>query len=304
MSAVQLLREFIRERLTAAADEILTEFEKVIFRYEEDIRLLETTSPQTKPSNIGNFTPHLILDCRNKANYRVNLFNRFRLHVINKDLFATQQLSNQGRSSRHDQEEAEPVRNEEQKMEPDHSLTEKQGEQHPLWIKEEEEDSELIKEEIEEPESSWTEEEQNEPESIKPVTKKLSFKCVICGRSFWREADLKEHQGTHTGERPFSCQTCGKQFSHIQSFKNHKRAHTGKRPFLCQTCGKTFSQKSHLRDHRRTHTGEKPFSCPICGKGFSRIKENVIPLLLKYSYILDEEAQPEHAFWSFVIDLI
>ncbi|XP_035999498.1 uncharacterized protein LOC118564739 isoform X2 [Fundulus heteroclitus] len=45
MSSTQSLREFIRERLTAAAEEIFTEFDKTIVHYEEELdrqrRLLE-----------------------------------------------------------------------------------------------------------------------------------------------------------------------------------------------------------------------------------------------------------------------
>ncbi|XP_035999508.1 uncharacterized protein LOC110368458 isoform X3 [Fundulus heteroclitus] len=45
MSSSQSLREFIRERLTAAAEEIFTEFDKTIVHYEEELdrqrRLLE-----------------------------------------------------------------------------------------------------------------------------------------------------------------------------------------------------------------------------------------------------------------------
>ncbi|XP_035989342.1 uncharacterized protein LOC105923718 isoform X3 [Fundulus heteroclitus] len=37
MSSVQHLREFIRERLTAAAEEIFSEVEKTIVRYEEEL---------------------------------------------------------------------------------------------------------------------------------------------------------------------------------------------------------------------------------------------------------------------------
>ncbi|XP_041849461.1 heat shock cognate 71 kDa protein-like isoform X2 [Melanotaenia boesemani] len=53
MSSVQHLREFISERLTAAAEEIFTEFEKTIVQYEEEIdrqrRLLDITwNPQIK----------------------------------------------------------------------------------------------------------------------------------------------------------------------------------------------------------------------------------------------------------------
>ncbi|MEQ2230033.1 hypothetical protein ILYODFUR_025052 [Ilyodon furcidens] len=45
MSSAQSLREFIRERLTAAAEEIFTEVDKTIVLYEEELdrlRLLET----------------------------------------------------------------------------------------------------------------------------------------------------------------------------------------------------------------------------------------------------------------------
>ncbi|KAK5610355.1 hypothetical protein CRENBAI_006383, partial [Crenichthys baileyi] len=53
MSSVQHLREFIRERLTAAAEEIFSEVEKTIVRYEEDVRLLGTCwKPQINTTRI------------------------------------------------------------------------------------------------------------------------------------------------------------------------------------------------------------------------------------------------------------
>nr|XP_024655870.1 uncharacterized protein LOC112431496 isoform X3 [Maylandia zebra] len=53
MPSVQYLREFINERLTAAAEQIFLEFEKTIVQYEEEIdrqrRLLDITwKPQIK----------------------------------------------------------------------------------------------------------------------------------------------------------------------------------------------------------------------------------------------------------------
>ncbi|XP_063317328.1 uncharacterized protein LOC134616392 isoform X4 [Pelmatolapia mariae] len=53
MPSVQSLREFINERLTAAAEQIFLEFEKTIVQYEEEIdrqrRLLDITwKPQIK----------------------------------------------------------------------------------------------------------------------------------------------------------------------------------------------------------------------------------------------------------------
>ncbi|XP_008432949.1 zinc finger protein 391-like [Poecilia reticulata] len=60
MSSVQHLREFIRERLTAAAEEIFTEVEKTIVRYEEDIKLLEVCwKPQIKLNRIDQPKQHV-----------------------------------------------------------------------------------------------------------------------------------------------------------------------------------------------------------------------------------------------------
>ena len=58
MSSVQHLREFISQRLTAAAEEIFTEFEKTIVQYEKEIdrqrRLLDITwKPRIKLQRIG-----------------------------------------------------------------------------------------------------------------------------------------------------------------------------------------------------------------------------------------------------------
>ncbi|XP_035989340.1 gastrula zinc finger protein XlCGF48.2 isoform X1 [Fundulus heteroclitus] len=99
-------------------------------------------------------------------------------------------------------------------------------------------------------------------------TKRMPFRCDICGRSCKNKYRLERHYRTHTGERPFTCQTCGKGFAQIGDLNIHRRSHTGERPFSCQTCGKTFSRIDNLNVHKKIHTGEKPFSCQICGKGF------------------------------------
>lgn len=62
MSSVRYLREFINERLTAAAEEIFLEFEKTIVQYEEVIdrqqRLLSITwKPETQLHKTGEPQP-------------------------------------------------------------------------------------------------------------------------------------------------------------------------------------------------------------------------------------------------------
>ncbi|XP_030606911.1 zinc finger protein 180-like [Archocentrus centrarchus] len=92
MPSVQYLREFINERLTAAAEEIFTEFEKTIVQYEEEIgrqrRLLDIT-----------WKPEIKL-------HRTELPQPY---VSEREGGLTeQQLCNQERSSSRDQEEPEP----------------------------------------------------------------------------------------------------------------------------------------------------------------------------------------------------
>ncbi|KAK5598370.1 hypothetical protein CRENBAI_013319 [Crenichthys baileyi] len=62
MCSVQPLREFIRERLTAAAEEIFSQVEKTIVQYEEEIdrqrRLLDLTwRPRTGQNPAAGLTP-------------------------------------------------------------------------------------------------------------------------------------------------------------------------------------------------------------------------------------------------------
>ncbi|XP_070404415.1 zinc finger protein 853 [Nothobranchius furzeri] len=93
MSSSQSLREFIRERLTAAAAEIFSEFEQTIVRYEEEIdrqrRLLEISwKPQINVHRIER-----------------------PLHDVSKDeeVQTDQQLWNQERTSSLEQEQPEPL---------------------------------------------------------------------------------------------------------------------------------------------------------------------------------------------------
>ncbi|CAJ1057311.1 oocyte zinc finger protein XlCOF22-like [Xyrichtys novacula] len=94
--------------------------------------------------------------------------------------------------------------------------------------------------------------------------------CFICGKGFSDKSNLRRHIRFHKGEKTYNCDFCEKTFTEKAYLKRHLRNHTGEKPFNCPICGKGFSGNIDLIRHVRTHTGEKPFSCSICGKVFSQ----------------------------------
>ncbi|XP_063317014.2 zinc finger protein 260-like [Pelmatolapia mariae] len=101
-------------------------------------------------------------------------------------------------------------------------------------------------------------------------TGRKSLQCEICGKSFKKKCQIKEHYKIHTGEKPFTCKTCEKSFAQKSTLLRHMTVHTGERLFACHLCGKTFRQRGNLMIHLRIHTGERPYSCTVCEKTFSQ----------------------------------
>ncbi|XP_037553723.1 zinc finger and SCAN domain-containing protein 2-like [Nematolebias whitei] len=284
MSSVQSLREFISERLTAAAEEIFTEFEKTIVRYEEEIdrqrRLLDISwKPQIHLQRIE--LPH---------------------HIFKEEKILTeQQLCNQERNTILDQEEPELPKDErefleiKEELETETCMVTPDFNERNHWELEPNRDQ-LLSQNAPEVENQDQERSRNvEPGSCRDeelkqnktnlktaiygdyvdcpnvkIDQKTPLLCMTCGKKIRNKYNLRVHMRNHTGEKPFSCQTCGKGFNKNFYLIRHMVTHTGEKPFSCETCGKSFNQNIALIRHMVTHTGEKPFSCQTCEKGFNQ----------------------------------
>jgi hypothetical protein len=98
------------------------------------------------------------------------------------------------------------------------------------------------------------------------------YQCLTCSQSFTRSTTLKNHQRSHTGERPFSCRLdgCSRSFAQKNDRDRHQRRHDGQKPFVCSGtlsegtpwgCGAAFARKDGLIEHHyKTAKGKQCFA--------------------------------------------
>ncbi|XP_013890108.1 zinc finger protein 391 isoform X2 [Austrofundulus limnaeus] len=286
MSSVQHLREFISQRLTAAAEEIFSEFEKTIdlletnrkpgrssepaevqdlqepepqagFWSRQEVRrfLLEETGSSLMDSSRPEETPGLCETSR----VQVQEERGGQRGPVQKNLHTAD-------PHQHVPEE-DPAGTDQQLCEQDRKSS--------LVLEEEQEPPQLM--EDQENLCSSLDEEQlvlKEERDIFMVTVNYeesddSGSEPTSTRIFSASPPFKEEPGLDVEEiKPYVCSTCGKIFFDLSLLNFHQKTHEAERPYSCQTCLKGFRRRDSLMRHMITHTGERPYSCQICGDRF------------------------------------
>ncbi|XP_037538395.1 zinc finger and SCAN domain-containing protein 2-like [Nematolebias whitei] len=298
MFSIHYLREFIGERLSAAASEIFSEFEKTILRYEEELdrqrRLLDVSwKPELKLHRV---------DLQQEPVHKMEL------------ILTDQQLYNQERNSSLDQEEPEPestIIKEEEEQElcsnQDEDQLQLKQETDPFMVtalfeesEPEPDEEQLIFQSSAGPEDQDSGSHENSEHSQKtdhtdrrhgdkadqPATFERLFSCQICGETFIDNSHLIRHIKVHSirnqnsDRLQYCCPFCGKSFPAFSKLVIHIRSHTGEKLYVCKTCGKRFSHTSNLNRHKMIHTGERPFFCQTCGKSFNQSSSLKIHMLI------------------------
>ncbi|XP_062260596.1 zinc finger protein OZF-like [Platichthys flesus] len=296
MSSVQCLRDFVHERLTAAAEEIFRVFEQTVLEYEEEID-----------------RQRRLLDIAWKPEIKLHRTEFPRKHVWKKRKTLTaQQLSARDRNSGLDQEDPAAAGERPGVSGSIIHFNEEVDRQRRLldivWSPETElQRTELPEQHVCKEEELLTDQERNpsldqedpEPPQIKEEQEE------VCTSQEGEQLVLKQIQtfmlrspyegSDHSEPEPTSEEQL---LSHIspgaesqvkrggehvdpgptgdeESQRNNSpptqspcSPHTGKTSFMCDICGKVFVTKSKLNTHVRIHTGERPFSCDTCGKAF------------------------------------
>ncbi|XP_045889760.1 zinc finger protein 100-like isoform X1 [Micropterus dolomieu] len=244
MSSFECLREFVNERLSAAAEEIFGVFKKTIIEYEEEIDRQRRL---------------LVAACRPIQILRIELPQQ---HVCKEEeeVLADQQLCVQERNCSLDQEEPEPPQIKEDHREPepsrDHQLL-----SHNIHVSESQDQTGGKHED-----SGSTRVAESEPQRERP------HKSESYSNNVYNSLRSDFNSNAHIRKTLFPCDTCGKTFHWKSCFKIHLRSHTGEKPYTCKTCGSAFSRSDQLTVHmKKVHKGEKPYLCKTCGQTFITI---------------------------------
>ncbi|XP_039461541.1 zinc finger and SCAN domain-containing protein 2-like isoform X1 [Oreochromis aureus] len=96
-----------------------------------------------------------------------------------------------------------------------------------------------------------------------------TYKCLICGKSFYSRKSFRSHVSFHTANKLFKCNVCSKTFPRMSALRIHRSIHGEEKLYQCDICPKSFGLKGQLTAHTKTHTRKERYHCKICGKSVS-----------------------------------
>ncbi|XP_020496263.3 gastrula zinc finger protein XlCGF57.1-like [Labrus bergylta] len=321
MCKVQMMRAFVNQRLTAAAEEIFELFERTIAEYEEQLHL-----SKEKQRN-------LLDDHRHDVRLQVSDIQQ--LMVRNEEEVPSEQQEMSSRLDQEDPPEPPHIKEEQEELWSSQEGEQLQGPEEadfikitffPVPVKTEDDgetpqcsqlnenqtgksrDIEHLKtgadgENCGEPDRDFNPDSHLQTVSQNKIlhlsgsdsvpvsdmncnTGNTSVSSSECATSFGQKEQLQKNKEIHTREKPFSSSVCGERDQPMKHLHNHMIRPSIETPLSCSVCKRSFNRKSQMVTHMRVHTGEKPFSCSVCGKMFSR-HEN-----LKRHYIVHTEEKP------------
>nr|XP_020496263.2 gastrula zinc finger protein XlCGF57.1-like [Labrus bergylta] len=321
MCKVQMMRAFVNQRLTAAAEEIFELFERTIAEYEEQLHL-----SKEKQRN-------LLDDHRHDVRLQVSDIQQ--LMVRNEEEVPSEQQEMSSRLDQEDPPEPPHIKEEQEELWSSQEGEHLQGPEEadfikitffPVPVKTEDDgekpqcsqlnenqtgksrDIEHLKtgadgENCGEPDRDFNPDSHLQTVSQNNIlhlsgsdsvpvsdmncnTGNTSVSSSECATSFGQKEQLQKNKEIHTREKPFSSSVCGERDQPMKHLHNHMIRPSIETPLSCPVCKRSFNRKSQMVTHMRVHTGEKPFSCSVCGKMFSR-HEN-----LKRHYIVHTEEKP------------
>lgn len=306
MSASLLLKAFVNERLTAAAEEIFQFFEGTIAKYEEEASsskqenerlrglLLEFVSNNKEDNSQSSVckreTQTEQQHCEQEPSISVHQGEPEPRHIKEEahELWATQPEEEEQAAEFEDTdvlylpqssvwEETEQadtklsLKSHTQNCDGEEAFEETKSVQFLTLVQ-----NKLVQEgrESEEfPESFTSDQSQTSfmtsRETIElPHLTSHDFQCYLCEKSFTSSHHLINHAfRLHSNDASALCAVCGSTSESKESLNAHLKSHKGTK---CLMCDKHFSRSTALTEHMTSHTGVKLHRCHVCGKECSR----------------------------------
>ncbi|XP_060915223.1 zinc finger protein 135-like isoform X6 [Labrus mixtus] len=308
MSKVQMMRSFVNQRLTAAAEEIFDLFERTIVEYEEQLH-----RSKEKQSN-------LLDDHRHHVRLQVSEVQQLR--VRNEEEVPSEQQARRSRLDQEDPPEPPQIKEEQEELWSSQEREQLQGPEEadtsvvPFFrvpMKTEEDDGEK-------PQCSQLNENQTEksrdieylktgadgedcggsepdrdfnPDShLQPVSPNNTLH--LSGSDTDDSSDCEEREEPQEGLNPLqnkdlpvsdmNCNTgntsvssseCATSFGRKEQLQKNKEINRREKPFSSSVCGERHQPTKHLQNHMIRPSIETPLSCSVCKRSFNRKSQMV-----------------------------